>query len=383
MELLGDLAPYLVLIGGLLICSAFFSGTEVAMFSLRRVDREMLQRSERGGDRLILRLLIRPRRLIAMLLVGNEVVNVSMSVVMASMAPFVFRDSSDTALMLYSTFMVLPLLLLFGEITPKTVAIKTALGWSRRAIPLLWVWAIITAPIRVILRFVVDLLLRPFGAASSQRKPPKEMSEIEFRTLVDAGNAEGQLDARERRLIHRVFEFSDKTVGQVMQPRERIFALSYALSMPRLIKEIAERGYSRVPIYQKSLDEIRGILYAKDLVVQGTGLTAPRPLVDLLHDPLFVPQTVPIERLFSIFKQRKNHMALVVNEYGKLIGLVTMEDILEELFGEIHDEREQQKASPRRVIRLRTEPGKFRSRRTPAPADQPRAAAVDKSEDGS
>jgi putative hemolysin len=381
MELLGDLAPYLALIAWLLACSAFFSGTEVAMFSMRRADREMLDRSERRADRLILRLQSRPRQLIATLLIGNEVVNVSMSVVMASMAPFVFPDSGDTALMLYSTFAVLPLLLLFGEITPKTVAIKTSVGWSRRAVRLVWFWSIITMPIRIVIRFVADLLLSVLGVSAAKRQQ-KDMSEIEFRTLVDAGNAEGELDARERRLIHRVFEFSDKTVGQVMEPRERIFALSYALSMPRLIKEIAERGYSRVPIYQKSLDNIRGILYAKDLVVQGTGLTAPRPLGDLLHEPLFVPQTVPIERLFSIFKQRKIHMALVVNEYGKLIGLVTMEDILEELFGEIHDEREQQKASPRRVIRLRTEPGRFK-RRAPAATPPSRSASGDTKEEGS
>jgi putative hemolysin len=98
------------------------------------------------------------------------------------------------------------------------------------------------------------------------------------------------------------------------------------------------------------------VLYARDLVLQGTGLSAPRRLGDLLHEPLFVPRTIPIERLFRIFKQRKTHLALVVNEYGKLIGLVTMEDLLEELFGEIRDERELQKASPRKIIRLQTEP---------------------------
>ena len=100
-----------------------------------------------------------------------------------------------------------------------------------------------------------------------------------------------------------------------------------------------------MPIYQKSLDRIRGIVYAKDLVVQGTGLSAPRRLGDLLHEPLFVPRTTPNERLFRLFKQRKIHMAVVVDEYGKVVGLVTMEDLLEELFGEIYDEREQMKAA--------------------------------------
>ncbi|MGN6110191.1 MAG: CBS domain-containing protein, partial [Kofleriaceae bacterium] len=176
-------------------------------------------------------------------------------------------------------------------------------------------------------------------------RPARDLSEQEFRSLVDAGTSQGQVDARERRLIHRVFEFSDKNVGQVMTPRDRIFALSYELPMQRLVKESAARGFSRVPIYQKSLDNIRGILNAKDLVRAASGQPVGRPLNELLHEPLFVPRTTPVKRLFLTFKQKKVHMAVVVSEYGKVLGLVTMDDLLAQIFGVLRDERADLQAS--------------------------------------
>lgn len=350
------LSLYLLLLGVLVTASAFFSGSEVALFSLRRVDRERLSQQEHSRDRLILQMVSQPRRLIATVLIGNECVNVAVGAVMAGMVPRIFTGYSELELGLLATVFALPLLLLFGEITPKSVAIKTSMGWARKAARPLWLFAILVAPIRVVVRVVADLLMRPFGGHTFSNVP-SELSEEEFKTLVDAGMADGEVGIHERRLIQRVFEFGDKRVAQIMRPRKKIFALSYDLPAARLVEEIARGGYSRVPIYQKSLDSIRGIVYAKDLVVQAAGLSAPRKLSELLHEPLFVPHTVPIESLFRMFKRRKVHMALVVNEYGRVVGIVTMEDLLEELFGEISDEREIQKAQAEgRGVRLATGP---------------------------
>jgi Mg2+/Co2+ transporter CorC len=130
-----------------------------------------------------------------------------------------------------------------------------------------------------------------------------------------------------------------------MTPRDRIFAVSYDLPMQRLAKEIAGRGFSRVPVYQKSLDNVRGILNAKDLVNAAAGQAPTRPLNELLHEPLFVPRTTPVKRLFLQFKQKKVHMAIVVSEYGKVLGLVTMDDLLAQIFGVIRDERAELQAS--------------------------------------
>lgn len=317
------------------------------MFSLRRVDREHMMRSGRRGDRLAVKLWSRPRWLIATVLIGNESVNVSLSAVMAGIVGATLTGS-DLSLALIATALALPLLLFVGEITPKTIAIKTGPTWARLASrPLYW-FGVVTTPIRLIVRGIAELIVRPFGGGQLARVP-RDLNEAELKALVDAGSAEGQVNARERRLIHKVFELSDKTVAQVMLPRERVFALSYDLPLARLTAEVAGRGYSRVPIFHKSLDNLCGVLYAKDLVAQSLGIGAKRPLSELLHAPLFVPQTAKLERLFETFKTRKIHMALVMNEYGKLAGLVTLEDILEELFGEIRDEREAQKEGSGRV----------------------------------
>jgi CBS domain containing-hemolysin-like protein len=187
---------------------------------------------------------------------------------------------------------------------------------------------------------VVRCQLLPFGFSSARSSARAALGEDEFKALVDAGSAEGEVGARERRLIHRVFEFGDKTVAQVMVSAERSFLLAYNLPLSKILAQVSEHGFSRVPIYHKTNDNILGILYAKDMVLLGTGLTAPRRLGELLHEPLFVPRKMRLERLFDIFKERKTHMAIVVNEYGKFAGLVTMEDLLEEIVGPIRDEKE-------------------------------------------
>jgi CBS domain containing-hemolysin-like protein len=233
---------------------------------------------------------------------------------------------------------------MISEVTSKTLAAKAPLVWSRLSVLPLSLLMLVLTPIRIVVQAAASVLLAPLGEAARTR-PNRDLSEEEFRSLLDAGSAQGQVDARERRLIHRVFEFNDKNVGQVMTPRDRIFALNYDLPMQRLVKEIATRGFSRVPIYQKSLDNIRGIVNAKDLVRAVAGQTPGRPLGELLHEPLFVPRTTPVKRLFLTFKQKKVHMAIVVSEYGKVLGLVTMDDLLAQIFGQFRDERAELQSS--------------------------------------
>ncbi|MEZ4359515.1 MAG: hemolysin family protein [Kofleriaceae bacterium] len=344
----------LAIVAACVIMSALFSGTEVAMFGLRRVDREQLSRSPRGADKRVLALLQQPRRLITTVLIGNESVN-SVTAILV----FVFLGSqlalpSLAAQALIAIGIMIPVVVLLGEVTPKTLALKAPLAWARSAAAPLTLFYTLVAPVRWVIGGVVELLLKPLGATRATAE--RDLSEEEFRLLIDASSAQGQVDARERRLIHKVFEFSDKSVGQIMTPRDRMFALSYDLTTARLLKEVAARGFSRVPIYQKSLDNIRGILNAKDLLRPSVGL-AGHTLSELLHEPLFVPRTTPIKRVFLTFKQRKVHMAIVVNEYGKVLGLVTMDDVLAQLFGTLRDEREGLQAAGRRGRGERTPPG--------------------------
>ncbi|MBA3458026.1 MAG: HlyC/CorC family transporter [Deltaproteobacteria bacterium] len=335
------------------IGSAFCSGTEVALFSLRRVDREQLARSQSFVDRRIVAMLERPRRLIATVLVGNEAFNGLLAVIVLTQVLGMFAGSSLWAIGGITLAVTLPLIVLFAEVTSKTLAAKAPLVWARICVIPLSIFMFLVTPFRLIVQVVTSVLLAPLGEAARTR-PTRDLSEEEFRSLLDAGSAQGQVDARERRLIHRVFEFSDKNVGQVMTPRERIFALSYDLPMQRLVKELAARGFSRVPIFQKSLDNVRGILNAKDLVRVAAGQPMGRPLGELLHEPLFVPRTTPVKRLFLTFKQKKVHMAIVVSEYGKVLGLVTMDDLLAQIFGQLRDERAELQSSIPGRPRLRT-----------------------------
>lgn len=348
--------------------SAFCSGSEVALFSLRRVDREQLAHSDRLVDQRILKLLERPRRLIASVLIGNEAFNAVLGIVSLTVV-LRFCESLGASLWAIGGIalaVALPPVVLIAEVTSKTIAAKAPLTWARVCVLPLGAFMLLVTPVRIVVQAITSVLLAPFGEAVRTR-PARDLAEDEFRSMVDAGAAQGQVDARERRLIHRVFEFSDKNVGQVMTPRDRMFALSYDLPMQRLVKEIAARGFSRVPIYQKSLDNVRGILNAKDLVRIAAGQPAGRPLGELLHEPLFVPRTTPVKRLFLTFKQKKVHMAIVVSEYGKVLGVVTMDDLLAQIFGQLRDERAELQSSI---------PGRPKAR-TPAPGVAITGAAAD------
>ena len=341
-----------------LLVSGFCSGTEVALFSLRRIDREQLARSDARTDRKIVKLLERPRRLIATVLIGHEAFDSILAVLALTVVIDLGITRSLWAAAGIALAVALPLVVLIAEVSAKTLAAKASLAWARTCVLPLSLFAVLVTPVRIVVNLVAEVFLRPLGDAARTR-PARDLSEQEFRSLVDAGTSQGQVDARERRLIHRVFEFSDKNVGQVMTPRDRIFALSYDLPMQRLIREIAQRGFSRVPIYQKSLDNIRGIVNAKDLVRAAAVSGPTKPLGELLHEPLFVPRTTPVKRLFLTFKQKKVHMAVVVSEYGKVLGLVTMDDLLAQIFGVLRDERaELQQSIPGvKAPRARTSPG--------------------------
>jgi putative hemolysin len=206
--------------------------------------------------------------------------------------------------------------------------------------------------VRVFLQSIASAVLTIIGARPMTRE--EGLREEEFRSLVDVGSEEGELQVAERRLIHNVFEFGDTTVGKVMTPAEKVFALPYEMPLGRMVEQIGGERYSRVPIYKtakaargsdgkrpaRGAMEVVGILLAKDLTGYFWGALEGHTVQDLLHPVLFVPRTTKCDQLFREFQRKRTHVALVVDEYGRLAGLVTMEDLLEELFGEIADEKE-------------------------------------------
>ena len=360
-----ELAWWIALGVALLVLSAFFSAVEVALFALRRVDREQLTRSGKPGDALVMGLLKQPKRLVESLLIGDQAVTMMVAAIATALLVDVLPALAPWQIAAIAALAVAPLIMLIAEVVPRSLAIKAPIAVARGSARLLWLFALVLTPVRVVVHGLAEILSFPLGG-SGRPRAASDLSEEEFRTLVDAGSAQGQVDARERRLIHKVFEFGDKNVGQVMTPRDKVFALSYDLPMARLSKEVAARGFSRVPIYQRSLDNVRGILNSKDLVSFTAGEVPARALSDLLHEPLFVPRTTPVARLFRTMKQKKVHMAIVVSEYGKLLGLVTMDDLLIQLFGAIQDERANLQGAKQT---------RGRGGRTPLPGSIPSTAA--------
>ena len=341
------LIGHLAAIALLLIGSAFFAGAETALFSLTRVSREGLATREDPRSKRVLALLSNPRRLIVTIIVCNEGINIASSSLAATLTAHVFPGIREILQVVIAAAAMVPLILLFGEMTPKSLAIRLNEPWSQLVSwPLRAVMLLIT-PVRLVLSGIAGVVLALVG---SRQIPQEEgLREEEFRSLVDVGSEVGELQVAERRLIHNVFEFGDNTVGKVMTQAEKVFALPYEMPLGRLVEQVASERYSRVPIYKSGKGprkgnapsmEVVGILLAKDLVGYARGQLEGHTIQDLLHPPLFVPRTTKCDRLFREFQRRKTHIALVVDEYGRLAGLVTMEDLLEELFGEIADEKE-------------------------------------------
>lgn len=335
----------------LLLSAGFFSGTETALLSLGMAQREALRQSaatDRTSAR-VLWLLADPRRLITTIIVGNEVTNILLSEVMTDIVRSLyhllpagplraFSPSGEGVIAVVATLLTVPVLVTFGELIPKTIGIKLAERWARivsRPVALLmWLLWLPRVAVNTIADAVLFLLL---GRRQRHGDEHPALDEKKFRTLVDLGSAEGELKRTEARLIHNVLDFGDRTVGEVMTAAPKVFALPIELPLGRVAEAVTRQRYSRVPVYRGRRDNIVGLLFTKDLVGYSAGdpHLKGRPLADLLHPPLFVPRRAKCDRVFREFQRRKTHMALVVDEYGRLAGLVTMEDLLQSLFGDI------------------------------------------------
>ena len=338
LSALGELVPRLVIMAVLIVLAGLFAGSETALFSLSRVQRERMARSPSATDRYVATLLADPRRLIATLLIGSELLSVTFAALAATVVTAVLPTASELVRVGATALLALPILLVLGEITPKTVALRTAERWSQLSARSLGVFTLAVTPLRVVLEALAGLMARILGSAQpkSQSGP---IGEAEFRALVDVGSAEGSLEATERRLIHNVFAFGDKTVSEIMTPASKVVSLSFDLPIARLSAEVAKTGLSRIPIHRGRKEEIIGILYAKDLVGASTGRLKGRTVKDLLRPPMYVPKTTKCDRVFREFQRQRMHLAMVVDEYGRLVGLVTMEDLLVSLFGPSRDEK--------------------------------------------
>ena len=326
---------YIIIFIFLLILSAFFSGTETAYFHIRKHRKETPEK--------IKSVLESPQRLLVSLLTGNTIVNVSI----ASLAAYItagFADDytwSKSTLILMEVLVVSVVVLIFGEILPKMIAIKYSKEYALKMYTPLKIMMFILSPIAQGFNAITNLVIKiiPF------RKEKIFDSEEELKILAELGEEEGTLQEEESDMIQSIFDFKEKTVGEIITPRVDIVSLKSDESIDKAMDIIGERQFSKIPIYKDTIDNIKGILYAKDIIPYLMGSRPNVNLQTLARQPFFVPETKPIDDLMEEFKLRKTSIAIVVDEWGGTEGLVTLEDVVEEVMGEIRDPYDQEESN--------------------------------------
>lgn len=326
----------LVLLIILIIISGAFSGAEIALTSLSPAKIRMMKNDHRLGAKAVYKLKQKPETLLITILLGNNLVNILATVVATIWGLRVFGDTALGIVTGGLTFIIL----IFGEIAPKTYAQKHADGFARMmGNPLLWLTYILYPII-----WILDKLIHTFMWAMNAKSPIKTMSEEEFLTMVDIGTKEGVIEEHEQEMIENVLEFTDTTVEEIMTTKNNIEALDVNTSLHDTGLFFTKHSHSRIPVYQNNLDNIIGILTVHD-ILKITQAEKPIEKLSNFHylHPIVVPKTKSIAKLFREFQKRRQHIAIVVDERGHTVGLVTLEDILEEIVGDIVDESDQEK----------------------------------------
>jgi CBS domain containing-hemolysin-like protein len=327
----GYILFHVIGIFALLCISFFFSCTETTLFSLSSFQVKKLQRTHPHGGALTARLLANPRRLLISILIGNMFVNIFSSTLGESLMRSLFPGAEGT---LYAILIMTFAILVLGEVTPKTIAIQCNMRFAPLVAPIISAIGAIEAPIRKIVRAVSDGIISLFTPAV----PPADtaVTQDEIKTAIKIGSREGIVDAQQREMIQGVFNFVSKRAAAIMRPRKEIVAFDLTCPLSDIERAIRSREFSRIPIYDKTLDNIIGIVYAKDLL-RNMGPSPGPDLKSILRPAYFVPETKTAASLLREFKRRKTHLAIVVDEYGGVSGLITIEDLIEEIIGEIRD----------------------------------------------
>ena len=325
------IALELLIFGVLLALSGFFSSSETALFSLNKRQLEQMRQDDNPRINLVERLLSEPRRLIVTILIGNEFVNVAASVISAAIVIRLLGAESK----LVNLLIMVPILLLVGEITPKTLAIRNNVAFATFQSRPIELFAQFIAPLRVLIRSIADFFTTL--VVGKERIQGSIVTEDMVRTLAREAVGEGVLNPHEARYIDQIFSFGDKTLENIQTPRSNIFFLSGALSPKEMIDQIRQTRHTKVPVYHKNRDKIAGVLHSRDLL--GVDLKKlnkkPDKLIRLLRKPYIVSEKKTAAELFRAFRKRKLSLALTIDEYGGITGLVTMEDLLECIFGAI------------------------------------------------
>jgi putative hemolysin len=343
-----DLGDHLTEIAALVVliaAAAFFSGSEAALISLSRLHaRGMRERGLRGSEAVV-RLLEDRNRFLTSILIGNTVVLLAAD----SLATILFVRAGVPNAAIWSTAIMTVLLLTFGEIIPKTIAVADNERWAVRLAPVLERVAWIMTPVNNAFLFVTNLIVRLFGVRPPAKGP--FVTEDDIRNIVNVGAEQKVLEEQEREMIHSIIQFGDTIVREVMTPRPDMVAVDVNASARRALDLVIADGYSKLPVYEESIDNVIGVIHDRELLIAlSNGTLAQSPIRALMRHITLVPETKRVSELLREMQRGKFSLAIVVDEYGGTAGLVTIEDLLEEIVGEIRDEHDEGEEEPIRVV---------------------------------
>jgi putative hemolysin len=343
---MGNTLLELAIITLLVLVNAVFVAAEIALVSIRPSRVEQMVEEGRSGAALVRRLIHDPGRFLAVIqlaitfigFLASAFAGVSLAAALTDLLVSlgVDRGLASVAALLVVTILLSLFTIVFGELVPKTLALAHPEAFSLALAGPVDVLGRIFRPVVAMLTAATRTIAKAFGAEVTSKA---QITAEELRLIVERGGEQGILEAEEEQMINAVIELGDRRLHEVMIPRIAMVALPATASFEEAIDRIIEEGHSRVPVYETSVDEIIGILYAKDLLpLLKVGAIEPPDMRTLLRAPVFVPESMSIDDLLHEFQRRKVHIAIVLDEYGGTAGLVTIEDLLEEIVGEIQDE---------------------------------------------
>jgi len=322
----------------LLVCSALISGAEVAFFSLQLKSLEDQDQSSDLALRRVITLLKKPKRLLATILVANNFINIAIVLVFAVLSDsFLVEVENPILMLIIEVGIITSLILIFGEILPKVYANRNALQFSKQ----------MSFIISILDRYLLFWITYPMSKTTIflEKRLGDQKNQFSVDKLSQALELTGDQETTsdEQRILEGIVNFGNTDTREVMCPRMDMFALSYELTIEEILPIILEQGFSRIPVFQEKKDNIKGILYTKDLL---PNLDNPNfAWQDVLKPPIYVPENKKLDDLLKEFQKKKIHLAIVVDEYGGTSGLITLEDIMEEIVGDISDEFDEESLS--------------------------------------
>lgn len=330
----------------LILINAFFAASEIAFISLNDAKIDLMVKDGNKKAKTIAKMLKSPSRFLATIQIGITLAGFLSSAFASDsfaddLAPILYQAIPSLSFETWKgisiviiTIILSYFTLIFGELVPKRIAMKKYEAIAFATIGVINFIAILTSPFVKFLEFSTNVVSKLFGVTGNEEET---VTEEEIRMMVDVGEEKGTIELNEKEMINNVFEFNDRTVSEIMTPRTEIFALDSNLAMSEAILEIAEDyKYSRIPVYKESIDQIIGILYVKDMLLEQKSKST--KIKNLVKEAYYVPETKGIDEVFAEMRKNKKQIAIVLDEYGGTAGLVTMEDILEEIVGDIFDE---------------------------------------------